>query len=338
MNETNELIRQSQHASGAHVPGMIAPLFILSPPRSFTSITCAMLGQHPQMYGLPEMHLFGAETMAEWWDQCERATFPRMHGALRTVAQLYFGTQTQDTIKLARGWLRRRAHFTTGFLLEVLAQKVHPRILVEKSPSTVRRLEFLERAYRMFPQAKFLHLVRHPRGYGESVMKIIREKREKLGPLRVSHWIRLASFPDVSRNVGGERQRHARLDPQYGWYALHMNICEFLKSVPDNQKLRIRVEEVLRDPNRGLQEIAAWMGLRTDAEAIEEMKHPERSPYACLGPAGAGGGNDRSFLESPTLRPQKGELHSLAGPLSWRRDGGGFLPRVKHLAKQFGYE
>jgi hypothetical protein len=38
------------------------PLFILAPPRSFTSVICGMIGQHPQMYGLPEVNLFAGET------------------------------------------------------------------------------------------------------------------------------------------------------------------------------------------------------------------------------------------------------------------------------------
>src|SRR5713226_5842329 len=103
------------------------PVFVLAPPRSFSSIIATMLGQHPQMYGLPELELFAAETIGEWWDLCSESTFPRAHGALREVAQLYYGEQTEETVKLARGWLRRRAHFTTGYFLEVLARKVHPR-------------------------------------------------------------------------------------------------------------------------------------------------------------------------------------------------------------------
>jgi hypothetical protein len=310
------------------------PLFILAAPRSFTSVVCTMLGQHPQMYGLPEMHLFSAETMIERRVVWSRSTFNRNHGILRVVAQLYFGMQTQDTIKLARGWLRRRVHFTTGFLLEVLAQKVHPRILVDKSPSSIRRLEFLERAYSMFPQAKFLHLVRHPRGHGESLMMYLQRRAR---PDRVPPSGRLARYSGSSvRPANWDWIAH--FDPQRNWYALNVNICKFLESVPDEQKMRIRGEDVILDPDQRLREVASWMGLRTDAEAIEEMKHPERSPYACFGPAGARGGNDPDFLESPTLRPQKGKPHSLEGPLSWRIDRGGFLPRVKRLAKQFGYE
>ena len=57
------------------------------------------------------------------------------HGALRAVAELFYGKQTEHTITLAGGWLRRRSHYTTGFLLESLAERVHPRFVVEKSPA-----------------------------------------------------------------------------------------------------------------------------------------------------------------------------------------------------------
>jgi hypothetical protein len=32
-------------------------VFLLAPPRSFTTVVSSMLGQHPQLYGLPEMLL-----------------------------------------------------------------------------------------------------------------------------------------------------------------------------------------------------------------------------------------------------------------------------------------
>jgi hypothetical protein len=89
-------------------------LIILGPPRSFTTVVSAMLGQHPQIYGLPEVHLFTAETMAEWWRQCAEATFNMDHGLVRVAAQLFFGDQSEDNSRRAAGWLQRRAHFTTG--------------------------------------------------------------------------------------------------------------------------------------------------------------------------------------------------------------------------------
>jgi hypothetical protein len=239
-------------------------------------------------------------------------------------------------IEQAEGWLRRRSHFTTGYLFELIAQTVHPLILVEKSPSVVYDRDALQRIRDLFPQARFLHLLRHPRSHGESVMKFI-DERKKHGPMPRSHWLLyLATYPDLA----GEDvtlERSAILDPQRGWYVLHTNICKFLASIPDHQKMSIRGEDLLTKPDEGLRQIANWIGLRTDDQAIDEMKHPERSPYACFGPLGAQGGNDPFFLENPVLRPEKAMPLSLDGLPGWCRRPHGFLPKVKQLAKQFGY-
>jgi hypothetical protein len=32
-------------------------MLILCPPRSFSSVVSAMIGQHPQLYGFPELNL-----------------------------------------------------------------------------------------------------------------------------------------------------------------------------------------------------------------------------------------------------------------------------------------
>ena len=51
--------------------------------------------------------------------------------------------------------------------------------------------------------------------------------------------------------------------------------------------MRVRGEDLLGEPDTYLRKIAEWLGLRTDEEAIEAMKHPEQSPYACIGPENA---------------------------------------------------
>jgi hypothetical protein len=297
-----------------------------------------MLGQHPGLYSIPETQLFLADTMADWWALCSRAKAPLAHGLLRTVAQLYFGEQTEETVKLARGWLMRRSHYTTGYLLEELAIRVFPAMLVDKGSIITYRLEFLRRAYRMFPGARFLHMVRHPKGYGESVIKYYRE-REKSGPLPPGNWLlHLAAYPNPLVPGNKVEPNHRDLDPQRSWYALNMNISEFLKSVPDDQKMLVRGEDLLSNTDERLQQILCWLGLRADDDAIEPMKHPERSPYAGFGPPGARFGNDRNFMSNPVLRPDRATPPSLDGPVSWYSDGRVLLPEVKQLAGQFGYQ
>src|SRR5262245_58906214 len=108
--------RDGSSPAGSSAPGQTGnasdafadPVFILTLPRSFSSVVCAMLGQHPQMYGFPELHLFPVETVAEWWVRVGGKTPKLRDGLLRTIAQLYFQEQTDRTIALARGWLRRR--------------------------------------------------------------------------------------------------------------------------------------------------------------------------------------------------------------------------------------
>lgn len=51
------------------------------------------------MYGVPELHLFNAESMADWWKMSDNSTFPRADGTLRTIAQLSFGAQTEETVR-----------------------------------------------------------------------------------------------------------------------------------------------------------------------------------------------------------------------------------------------
>lgn len=299
---------------------MTDALIILAPPRSFTSVVCGMLGQHPQMYGLPEVNLFVAETMRERAGVLQQRAFAEQ-GLLRVVAQLFGTEQTPQTVALARRWLEFRLECACVSVLRELADKVRPRTLVDKTPMTALRVEYMQRARRAFPNVKFLHLLRHPRGQGESLLRLGGAvAAERLGALDYG-------TPTPTP------------DPQKAWYTFHVNISTFLEGVPKEQRLRVRGEDLLADPDLHLAQIAEWLGLRSDAQAIDEMKHPERSPYAGFGPVGARFGNDPQFLREPKLKVSRGgKLPSLEAPLPWRRDGTGCSPEVIQLAREFGYE
>src|SRR5712692_1799584 len=135
------------------------------------------------MYALPETHLLLAETVGEWWEICAGSSFSMADGLFRAVAQLYFGEQTERSIVLARAWLRRRLPFATGYILELLAEQVRPRMVVEKSPSIVFHIGSMQRAYRMFPQARFIHLLQHPRAHAEAVVSAIRDAKDESGQI-----------------------------------------------------------------------------------------------------------------------------------------------------------
>jgi sulfotransferase family protein len=295
-----------------------------------------MLGQHPALYALPETHLLEHETMNEWSNACLHSTYPMDHGLLRSVAELVFGGQTDETIGEARGWLRRRLHLSTSYLLELLACHIQPARLVEKSPGIVYDVKNLQRTRACFPRAHFIHLVRHPRSYGESVLRLLGEC-EKRGPVSRSHWLyQLATWSGTSVD-GATISNEVPLDPQRAWLALHETICEFLRRVPETHRMVLRGEDVLANPRETLQHVGRWLGVSTDSSALVRMEHPERSPFATLGPTLARYGNDPLFLESPKLRQPPVIEDALAEPVSWLR-GGALLPTVQDLARRLGYE
>ena len=225
---------------------LVDPVFILAPPCTFSWVVCAMLGQHPQTYALPELHLFTADTMAEWLERSATETFEMDHGLVRAVAELVYGEQTEATASRARGWLRRRAHFTTGLLLEAIVERIAPRVTVEKSPSTAHSPATLQRALDMFPSARFVHLVSHPRLYCDGVIEILGDATTT-NQLPPTHWL-----VQLAGDRGGEP------DPQVAWLEANRTIAEFLRRVPKEQQRLVRGEELLGGssaharPSRGM--------------------------------------------------------------------------------------
>jgi hypothetical protein len=147
----------------------------------------------------------------------------------------------------------------------------------------------------------------------------------------------LASLPGSSASEDGTPHHAAGFDPQRAWYELNANATEFLKLVPAQRKMVLRIEDLFDNAKPTLQAIASWLGLRYDDEAVETMMHPERSTFARPGPSRAPFGNEGGFLQNPVFDASLAETYALDGPLSWRPDGREFLPKVKALARQFDY-
>ena len=297
---------------------MPEPLFILCPPRSYSSIVCAMIGQHPQCYGVPELNLFFGDTLGEVWNGLGGVMrgFGR-DGMLRALAQLHESEQTADSVKRANEWVVEHSDWPIRRLFDHLQELVGQKIIVEKSPSIIYKQEYLDRMLRNFPNASLLHLIRHPRGTAESVMSL-REGHENL-----------------RRFV----ERIPVADPESVWRTSQERILETTEWLPPGQCMQIKGETLLGALKVYLPQICEWLDIRSDPAAVAEMMHPERSPYARPGPPGAPRGNDPNFLANPRLdveRLARIKEPSLAGELSWRR-GELFQDSTAKIARQLGY-
>ena len=299
-------------------PRRFAPLFLLAPARSYSSVIATMIGQHPGLAGLPELKLFSYRTIGEmeaslpfYW--AERGFTHRSPGLVRALAQLEFGDQTTESLIAARAWLRDRGHWSGADVLDVLLARLAPRLAVEKSPENVTSDAALRRLAAAYPEARYLHLTRHPATTQASLAE---------------HLVRtMPEHPRIGEPMAGVA----------AWRNVHARILRFTSSLPDDRIMRVRAEDVLDDSRGRLRAIAAWLRLRVDDDAIEAMRHPEASPFARFGPPGSGvvGGHDHGFLRDPIPR-RVAVPPTIERPPGWHGQTR-LWRRVAELARQLGY-
>lgn len=298
---------------------MPEPLFILCPGRSFSSVVCAVIGQHPQCYGLPELYIFGADTLGELLDDWETAGRTSLIGLERTLAELHDGKQTEETVLAARAWIRANAHMTCAMVMEHIQELVgKDRILVEKSAGFGTDGASITRAVHAYPRASFIQLLRHPRSRGVSNKKAVDDNK------------RMRIFGLL---MGVDQDYEGR------WTKKHLQIHDLSTRLPPGQLIRIHGENFQRDLAVYLPQICEWLGIRADAEAIAAMMRPEDSPYSCVGPDNAKGGANRGFLENPVLdldRMARLKDPTLDAPMDWAPDRH-FSDTTRALAHYYGY-
>lgn len=293
---------------------MANAIIVLGASHWLSSLVGAMLGQHPQLYGLPELNLFVADTVAQWHDyHTHRQDQPQAtHGLVRALAQLHEGEQSEASARRAWSWLADRRDWSIARMIAHLAAAAAPRILVDKSTTSSVQWGFLIRAYKAVPQANFLHVTTHPLAVAHALL----DQREEPPPEQ-SKWL----------------QQQLKL-----WYHRHSAILDFASVLPEGQCASVRGELLLTQDECYLPQIAQWLGIRDDAEAIEAMRHPEHSPFARPGPVNARWGDDRKFLLSPTLRRPELTLPPLReDPLLAQVPDPELAQAVGELARQMGY-
>jgi len=292
---------------------MAEPLFIVAPPRSYTSVVGGMLGQHPQAYGLPEVNLSHGETLGDMWDSVIVAANFGTAGILRLLAEINEGSQSEQAVMRARHWILQRPHWRAKQVFAHIQAGVgDDRVMVEKSPRNTFNADNLRRLARVFPRANFLHLTRHPRTQGKSVL-------------------------DLMKSYG---EGKPTTDPEKNWHRSQTNILEFAAELPAGQYMQIKGEALLTQPRFYLEQICEWLGLDSGPDSIAAMLHPETSPFANIGPPSAPFGNDPNFLLNPVLdfdRLARIKEPPLTGRVDWKPDHGEFSKATLRMARAFGY-
>jgi Sulfotransferase family len=309
-------ITESRIPSAIGVP-LREPVFILAAPHSLSSLLGAVLGQHPEVYATPGLHLHGGALVCDSIAIARNERPSQMHSLLRTIAHLYSSEQTVESIEMARRWLRRRDHLPSSQVHREICQKAAPRVLVERCPVHADATTILSSIGGAFPDARFVYLVRHPFAQGKAT----------LGDLQ--------SAKKLIRDHRQNETQTAELDPQFAWFETQIAILEFLDAMPKESQWHLRVEDLAAEPTAVLGDLCSWLGLAWSSDILSAMLAFENSPFYGPGPVNAPSGYDPILRTLSPWLPLPAEP-PLEGELPWRKKTG-LVPQTLKLAQALGY-
>ncbi|MDH7486312.1 MAG: amino acid adenylation domain-containing protein [Anaerolineae bacterium] len=285
-------------------------VFILSAPRSGSTLLRAMLGGHPRLFAPPELQLLNFNTLADqhaafaserdsfWLDGSVRAIMALKHCSVEEARRILQTCVEQNlTVKqfygLLQGWLGER-------------------IFVDKTPNYALDLAMLQRAESDFRDARYIALIRHPCAVISSFEKA-----------------RLHVF--YPPFLKGEHPYSVRQLAELVWVVSLQNIREFLRHVPAQRQHWLRYEDLVTHPRQAMEDICRFLGLDFHPDMLEPQKDPELRMTDALHPLARMVGDVR-FHEHHGIDPRgadrwKEEFSAdLLGEVTWQ------------LAESLGYE
>ncbi|MBV9788063.1 MAG: amino acid adenylation domain-containing protein, partial [Chloroflexi bacterium] len=211
-------------------------IFLLSPPRSGSTLLRVMLAGHPQLFAPPELELLSFNTLDDrkiaftgrdrfWLEGTVRAIMA-IRGcdaptAERIMAECEAQGQTvQEFYALMQSWLGART-------------------LVDKTPSYALDLKILQRMEEDFEQPLYIHLLRHPYGM-------------------------IRSFEDARLDQVFFRHDHSfptRTLAELIWTVCQQNIQSFLTEIPAERQHQLRFEDLTAQPEHVLEDLCRFLGL-----------------------------------------------------------------------------
>ena len=219
-------------------------VFVLSPPRSGSTLLRVMLAGNPALFVPQELGLLAFDRLGrhrilangyEWISQ----------GTVRALMEIYGWTVEQAKQHLARCEARG---LPTRELYREIQGRVAPKLLVDKTTTYALDRSILDRAEREFERPYYIHLLRHPCGMVRSFVNVRMDRfffrwddRPVFGPHRLAELV---------------------------WSICHHHTVAFLGTVPDDRKYVIRYEDVVRDPAGSMQRLCAHMGIAFDINMV----------------------------------------------------------------------
>ncbi|MEL6494606.1 MAG: type I polyketide synthase [Cyanobacteria bacterium J06623_7] len=246
--------------------------FILSSPRSGSTLLRVMLAGHPSLCSPPELHLLPFDTMTA---REEELGVSQLGEGLKRTLMALKNIDVAASNEIVEELIANNA--TVKEVYQQLQQLAGDRLLIDKSPTYASNRETLERAETMFAGAKYIHLVRHPYAAIESFARMRMDKLVSSGdadPYQLAELI---------------------------WRDSNQNILSLAEDIDPERYRLVYYEDLVRRPQQVLSSICQFLEVPFDRAVLtpyqgERMTDGVRDNAMSLG--------DPNFLQHRTIDAQ----------------------------------
>ena len=261
-------------------------VFLLSAPRSGSTMLCAMLARHPKLFAASELSLLPFGSMGARGRLFDSVGHQWMRNGLLVAIQNLTG-ETRERAEQDYLVLEER-DVPVSAVYARMQELAQDRLLVDKSPVYALNPDWLACAERLFRAPRYIHLTRHPGAVVESFVR--RRFHRLMGPGLV--W-------DDNPWIFAEKI----------WTSTNLHIERFLRNVDARRQLRVSYEMLVADPAAAVGRICAFLEIPFDARALDP--YGGLSNTTRLEPLGLG---DPGFFEHSGIEARLASDWRATGP------------------------
>ena len=231
-------------------------VFVLSPPRSGSTLLRILLAGSSRLFAPPELHLLPYKTMADRRKALSGAhTDHLLEGAARALMQLN-SWEAEQALSFVAG-CEQQGMTTKAFYRELQAPLKGERLLVDKTPWYIVDVDILKRIDRDFVDPLYIHLVRHPlgmvRSYEESSMQRL-----------------------LPPNAAQEGSFGTRELAELTWLLAQQNTLEISKHVSADRWLQVQYEDLVVEPEAVLRRVCSFIGIPYESAMVNPYDDMDR--------------------------------------------------------------
>ena len=269
-------------------------LFVLSSPRSGSTLLQMILNSHPSIFAPQELYLLNFETMYQRFESISRGHSWAFEGLRKAIVELR-GCFADEADKI----MHDMHSMSTKNVYEVLQNWCGDRILVDKSPPYSWSLDTLERAESIFEDVYYIFIHRHPYATIHSMSKETFKSRhdilenEKLLQLNGRKRLELLSASTIE-------QIWSHMDKL--WARGNSNIIDFLRNVESTRQLEICYEDLVSDPTSHIDKICDFLKLPSCTNMTNPYSYNNAKMFEPIEPGGKGAA-DPNILSHCFINP-----------------------------------